>query len=107
VLVDGDEYVLIHSPRNGIGIKRSRDLDEWRDEGPPLTLGQSTWPWSQGRLTAAAVLDLRDDPRVARYLMFFHGSTRPGLHGHAAHGRASLAMAWSDDLKTWTWPGKP
>ena len=107
VLVDGDEYVLIHSPKNGIGIKRSGDLDRWRDEGPPLTLGQSTWPWSQGRLTAAAVLDLRDEPRVARYLMFFHGSTRPGLQAHAAHGRASLALAWSDDLKTWSWPGKP
>ena len=26
ILVDGDEYVLIHSPGNGVGVKRSRDL---------------------------------------------------------------------------------
>ncbi len=106
VLVDGDEYVLIHSPRNGVGIKRSPDLRRWRDEGPPLALGQAHWPWAQGRLTAAVVLDLCDEPRVGRYLMFFHGSSRAGLAMHRAHGHASLAVAWSDDLKSWSWPGK-
>ena len=41
VLVDqaADEYVLIHSPANGIGIKRSTDLVNWYDECL-YTLGQ-------------------------------------------------------------------
>ncbi len=43
VIVDGDEYVLFHSPGNGIGVKRSKDLTKWRDEGV-LTLGQKAWP---------------------------------------------------------------
>lgn len=95
VLVDraADEYVLIHSPRNGIGVKRSRDLARWRDEGV-LTLGQAAWPWAAGRLTAAHVLDLRAEAGVGRFVMFFHGSPPA----------ASLALAWSDDLRHWRWP---
>lgn len=106
VLVDGDEYVLFHSPGNGIGIKRSKDLETWRDVGPPVTLGQADWPWAQGRLTAAVVLDLRGEPRVGKYLMFFHGSSKAGLKMHRAHGHASLGIAWSDDLETWEWPAE-
>ena len=36
VLVDRaeDEYLLVHSPANGIGIKRSTDLVHWYDELP-------------------------------------------------------------------------
>jgi hypothetical protein len=33
VIPDGSEYVLFHSPPNGIGVKRSKDLKDWRDEG--------------------------------------------------------------------------
>ena len=106
VLVEGDEYLLMHSPRNGLGLKRSRDLKNWRDWGEPLTLGQKDWPWAQGRLTAGAVLDLRHDPRVGKYLLFFHGASKAGLAMHRAHGHGTLALAWSDDLKTWRWPGK-
>lgn len=102
VLVDGDEYVLIHSPGNGVGVKRSRDLRSWRDVGV-YTLGQEEWPWAQGRLTAAHVLDLRDRPEVGKYLMFFHGSSKVGKHMRASHGHASLALAWSDDLANWQW----
>jgi hypothetical protein len=101
-----DEYLLFHSPENGIGIKRSSDLRHWQDWGPLITLGQGRWPWAQGRLTAATVIDLRDEPEFGRYLMFFHGSTREGLKSHPAHGRASLALAWSADLETWDWPGR-
>lgn len=104
VLRDGEEYVLIHSPSNGIGMKRSKNLVNWNDDGPLITLGQKDWPWAQGRLTAAVVLDLRDDPRVGKYLMFFHGASREGLVMHRAHGHGSLAIAWSDDLKEWHWP---
>ncbi|MBN2310668.1 MAG: glycoside hydrolase N-terminal domain-containing protein [Candidatus Hydrogenedentes bacterium] len=105
-LVDGDEYILFHSPRNGIGVKRSADLETWTDDGPLITLGQDEWPWAGGRLTAGAVLDLRDTPGIGKYLLFFHGSTKAGLEEHGANGHASLALAWSDDLKTWDWPGK-
>ncbi len=106
VLIDGDEYVLFHSPANGIGVKRSRDLQTWRDEGL-LTLGQTTWRWAQGRLTAGFVLDLRREPAVGRALMFFHASEFPERDPRGGFDNfASLGLAWSADLKTWTWPGK-
>ena len=49
---------LIHSPANGIGIKRCTDLVNWYDECL-YTLGQRQWPWAQGRITAGHLLDLR------------------------------------------------
>ena len=52
VLTDADEYVLIHSPANGMGVKRSGDLRHWRDVGKSITLGQRDWPWAETRLTA-------------------------------------------------------
>jgi hypothetical protein len=54
VIIDRGEYVLFHSPPNGVGVKRSIDLREWRDEGV-LALGQKNWPWANGRLTAGSV----------------------------------------------------
>ena len=106
VIVDGGEYVLFHSPENGIGIKRSADLVSWRDEGV-LTLGQKAWPWASGRLTAGFVLDLRRDPAVGKALMFFHGSDFPEKDSRGGFDNfASIAIAWSDDLRTWAWPGE-
>ncbi|MBN1124914.1 MAG: hypothetical protein JXA82_07895 [Sedimentisphaerales bacterium] len=104
VLVDDDEYVMFHSPSNGIGVKRSTDLRNWRDTGL-ITLGQVDWPWAKGRLTAGAVLDLTDDQRIGRYLMFFHGS---GPESERVHfdNYSSLGIAWSKDLETWEWSGK-
>jgi len=104
VLVEDSEYVLFHSPRNGIGVKRSTDLTSWREARPLITLGQSNWPWAQGRLTAGVVIDLRDLKGIDRYLMFFHGSDKDGLKVHPAHGRASVGLAWSYDLLNWRWP---
>jgi hypothetical protein len=105
VIVDGDEYLLFHSPANGIGMKRSKDLGEWRDKGV-LTLGQKTWPWAQGRLTAGFVLDLRGEPAVGKALIFFHGSDFPENDPRGGFDNfASIGIAWSDDLKTWAWPG--
>jgi hypothetical protein len=104
LLVENGEYILFHSPKNGIGIKRSRDLENWTDHGL-MTLGQEDWPWSQGRLTAGHVLDLRDEPAVGKYVMFFHGSSPEGCALQETHGHASLALAWSDDLVTWEWGG--
>ena len=104
VIVDGDDYVLFHSPPNGIGIKRSKDLKVWRDEGV-LKLGQDHWPWAQGRLTAGFVLDLRKDPHVGKALMFFHGSNFPEDDARGGFDNfASLGLAWSDNLTTWDWP---
>ncbi|MHC4118975.1 MAG: glycosyl hydrolase 53 family protein [Planctomycetota bacterium] len=104
VIRQDDEYVMFHSPSNGIGVKRSKDPKSWGADTQILTLGQKQWPWSQGRLTAATVIDLTEEPSVGKYVMFFHGSTKEGLKSHPAQGRASLAIAWSDDLVNWTWP---
>lgn len=106
VLRDGDEYVLFHSPPNGIGVMRSYDLLTWRDEGL-LTLGQHDWPWARdGRLTAGFVLDLRKEPKVGKALMFFHASAFPERTGRGFWANCSLGIVWSDDLKNWAWPGK-
>ena len=104
VIVQNDEYVLFHSPANGIGVKRSRDLRVWRDEGV-LTLGQAGWPWAQGRITAGYVIDARSVAGVGRYVMVFHGSG-PEDERTMFHTYASIGIAWSDDLKTWHWPGE-
>lgn len=101
VLIDGEEYVLFHSPKNGIGVKRSRDFQTWMDCGL-LTLGQAVWPWAIGRITAGHVLDLREG--FGKYVMFFHGSDAEGTRERETHGHASLALAWSDDLIHWAWP---
>ena len=101
VLVDNGEYVMFHSPTNGIGTKRSRDLKTWRDTGW-TALGQPDWDWARGRVTAGFVLDLRREPGIGKYLMFFHGS---GLEDDPT-SYASLGLAWSDDLVHWKWPGR-
>jgi len=104
VIVDRNEYVLFHSPPNGIGVKRSRDLENWQDE-PALTLGQKEWPWAQGRLTAGFVLDLRGEPRVGQAIMFFHGSRFPEEDPRGGFDNyASIGIAWSADLLRWNWP---
>jgi hypothetical protein len=104
VLVVGGEYVMLHSPGNGIGVKRSRDLKEWRDDGR-FTLGQKDWPWAKGRLTAGFALDLKSEPGIGKYLLFFHGSG-PEDEKTMFDNFASIGLAWSDDLKEWDWPGK-
>ena len=106
VIRDGSEYVMFHSPSNGIGVKRSTDPKAWGEDVQHLTLGQADWPWAQSRLTAATVLDLRDEPAIGRFVMFYHGDTEEGKQRQAAHGAASLGIAWSDDCYNWIWPGK-
>lgn len=104
VIVDDNDYVLFHSPENGIGLKRSRDLKQWRDEGV-VFLGQKDWPWAQGRLTAGFALDLRAEPAVDKILLFFHGSG-PEDERTFFDNHASIGLAWSDDMKAWDWPRK-
>lgn len=103
VLIENDEYIMFHSPKNGVGIKRSKDLQNWTDHGL-LTLGQKEWPWAQGRLTAGHVLDLRAEYGIGKYIMFFHGSSKEGTAEQETHGHSCLGIAWSDDLTNWEWP---
>ena len=106
VIPDGNEYILYYAPADGIGVKRSPDLEQWRDQGV-LKLGQKDWPWAQGRLTAGFVLDLRKEQRIGKALMFFHGSQFPENDPRGGFDNyASIGLAWSSDLKTWDWPGK-
>lgn len=104
VLVENQEYILFHSPKNGIGIKKSKDLKNWSDWGNLITLGQSEWSWAKGRVTAGAVLDLRNQPGINKYLMFFHGSGPLTEEEGDFDKNASIGIAWSNDLKTWEWP---
>lgn len=106
VIRDGDDYLLYYSPADGIGVKRSKDLKTWTDEGV-MRLGQRDWPWAQGRLTGGFVLDLRQRPSVRKAIMFFHGSDYPEADPRGGFDNfASLGLAWSSDLKSWNWPGK-
>ena len=108
VIVDKGEYLMFDSPANGVGMQRSRDLRNWTDLGI-LTLGQATWPWASGRLTAAFVLDLRNETSIGKALMFFHGSAYPESDPRGGFDSfASLGLAWSegDGLTQWSWPGK-
>lgn len=107
VLYKDGEYILFHSPENGIGMKRSKSPSEWGGDEALITLGQDSWPWAQRRLTAATVIDLTDNPHYGKYIMFFHGSSKEGATPtYNAHNNASLGIAWSDDLVNWEWPEK-
>jgi hypothetical protein len=103
VLTGDDEYILVHSPRNGIGFRRSPDLINWTNMHE-TTLGEDQWKWAGGRITAGHVLDMRGDPAIQKYVMFFHGSTPEGTQARETHGNASIGIAWSDDLVNWQWP---
>jgi hypothetical protein len=106
IIVQDGEYVMFHSPDNGIGVRRSFNLDTWKDVDL-LTLGQKDWSWARGRITAGFVLDAREVPGVGRYLMFFHGSTYPEEDPRGGFDNfASIGLAWSSDLRNWYWPGK-
>jgi len=105
VLIKNDEYLLFHSPSNGIGLKKSKDLKNWQNAGDLITLDQKNWPWAKGRLTAGFVLDMTNNPTIGKYIMFFHGSGPESEDKHF-DSNASIAIAWSRDLKTWNWPNK-
>ena len=106
VLNEDNEYLLFHSPPNGIAIKRSSDLKTWSDWGKLITLGQNEWDWAKGRLSAGTVIKLTGNNEVSKYLMFFHGSGPKTEKEGDFDKNASIGIAWSDDLLTWSWPGK-
>lgn len=106
VLTENDEYILFHSPRNGIGIKRSTSLRSWEDWGDLIVLGQKQWKWAKGRITAGTVINLTENPKLGKYLMFFHGSGPRTEEEGDFDRNASIGIAWSYDLELWDWPGK-
>jgi sucrose-6-phosphate hydrolase SacC (GH32 family) len=103
ILKDKDQYVMFHSPENGIGIMRSSDLRNWTHDEPVLILGQQEWDWAKGRITAGFVLDCRQVRGVEKFLMFFHGSG-PEDERTIFDTHACIGIAWSDDLFEWHWP---
>lgn len=108
IVPQDDGYVMLHSPDNGIGIKRSKDLVQWVDELPLITLGQKDWSWAKGRITAGFLVDrkLTDIGNLLkpyRYLLFFHGSGPATEQAGDFDRNASLGIAWSNDLKNWNW----
>jgi hypothetical protein len=104
VLYENKEYILFHSLKNGIGIKKSKDLKTWNDWGDLITLGQKNWDWAKGRITAATVINLRDNKHFGKYVMFFHASGPKTEDEGDFDKNASIRVAWSDDLINWDWP---
>ena len=105
VLYENKEYILIHSPKNGIGIKRSKDLKTWEDWGGLITLGQKDWDWAKGRITAGTVINLKSNKNFGKYVMFFHGSGPKTETEGDFDKNASIGVAWSGDLREWEWAG--
>lgn len=98
VLTENDEYILFHSPRNGIGVKRSSSLKSWKDWGDLIVLGQNQWEWAKGRITAGTVINLTENPKFGKHLMFFHGSGPRTEEEGDFDKNASIGIAWSDEL---------
>ena len=98
---DDGNFLMFHSPSDGIGIKESEDLVNWKDVGTAQIEGRENWPWAKGRLTAGAVIDCRKNPRVGKYVMFFHGSGPLSELEGDFDRNASIAMVVSDDLIHW------
>lgn len=96
ILKDGDEFVLFFSlcgKGRGIAIARSRDLRDWKDI---QYLDLPAPAWATGGVTAAMVIDLRDELGV--WLMAFHGDIENKEH------EAAIGFAYSDDLINWQVP---
>jgi Glycosyl hydrolases family 43 len=103
ILTERGNYFMFHSPKNGIGIKKSNDLATWQDVETALIFGQKDWLWAKGRITAGYVLNLKIDCKIKRYLMFFHGSG-PKIEEEGDFDKnASIGLVWSDDLLHWKW----
>jgi Glycosyl hydrolases family 43 len=103
ILTERGNYFMFHSPKNGIGIKKSNDLATWQDLETALIFGQKDWLWAKGRITAGYVLNLKIDCKIKRYLMFFHGSGPKTEEEGDFDKNASIGLVWSDDLLHWKW----
>lgn len=101
ILKKDNGYYMLHSPKNGIGIKYSEDLVSWADIGEPLTLGQNEWQWAQGRITAGVVFEC-ESGGAPLYVMLFHG-TGPEDESVIFDNYAGIGVAWSRDFVKWSW----
>jgi beta-xylosidase len=106
VLIENGEYIMFHSPPNGIGVLKSEDLKHWEPWGDLITLGQDKWEWARGRITAGYVENMKDVKGIGQYLMVFHGSGPLTEPEGDFDKNASIGIAWSKDLINWHWPGK-
>ncbi len=104
VLTGNNEYIMFHSPKNGIGILKSNNLKNWLPWGELITLGQKEWDWSRGRITAGAVINLNSTKGIEKYIMFFHGSGPLSETEGDFDKNASIGIAWSNDLIDWEYP---
>jgi len=71
-----------------------------------IVLGQEDWDWAKGRITAGTVINLTENPKFGKYLMFYHGSGPKTEQEGDFDKNASIGIAWSEDLINWDWPGK-
>ena len=85
-----------------MGVMQTKDFKSFSEFCPLITLGQEHWEWAKGRITAGFVLDLTKNPEYGKYIMFFHG-TGPHDERIDFNTHASIAYAWSYDLRTWHW----
>ncbi len=106
VIYKNGKYILFYSPKNGIAIKDSKDLEHWNNWQGLITLGQDHWPWAKGRITAGTVLDVTSDKRFGCYFLFFHGSGPLTEERGDFDKNASIGIASSTDLIHWQWPGQ-
>lgn len=95
VIKKNGEYLIFHSPENGIGLIKTKDFKKFKDCGVTF-LCQQNWKWAKDRITAGFVLDLSKENLPFRYVMFFHGDNEEErLFG------ASIGIAFGDDLINW------
>ncbi len=107
VIVDHGDYVMFYSPDNGTGVLRSHDGVVWHEDQPAIVLGQEHWPWAETRITAGYVADLRAVPGVGKYVFVCHSMGPGKLHTNRnILANCNVVIAWSDDLKHWSWPRK-
>ncbi len=91
VLKQNGEYLIIHSPENGIGLLKTKDFKHFENCGI-TTLNQSEWLWAKDRVTAGFVLELPVGYKY-RYALFLHGDNEEKhLFG------ASLAVMGLDNI---------
>jgi hypothetical protein len=92
---------MMHSPQNGMRLKRSDDMMEWTDVSGRITLGQTRWPWARGRITAGFLLDC-SRIRKEKWGLFFHASG-PRTEDEGDFDRnASIGVAFSSSLDGFT-----
>jgi hypothetical protein len=83
-------YYIFHSPKNGIGLLRTKDLQTFEDCGV-TTLGQERYEWARDRITAGFVLEEENG-----MTLFFHGDREDDY----VFG-ASLAMIENWKMEDW------